>query len=425
MEELKKPMAAAAFPASFDTDSASRAEQPANAAPLPLLGLKVLDLSRVLAGPFCCSMLGELGAEVIKIERPGRGDEKRHWGGLWKGESLDYMSVNRNKRDVTVDIKTSDGKEILRRIAARSDVLVENFPGGALDKLGLGYEELEKLNPRLIYCSISAYGSRGPLKDKPGYDGAIQAFSGHMAMTGEPDGGPVRTGASMIDMATGITAYAAILTAFAARQVSGKGQRVSVCLLQTALALMGAHAATFLMTGEEPKRAGSGVSHLAPYGAFRTRDSYVVTGALNRESWCEFCRILNRNDLVDDPRFANEQARVANRKPLGATLTETFQTKTTAEWVTWFEQNNFVISPVNTLKDVLTHPQVYENEIVVTAQHETAGTVKLMGVPMTFGAWHLGPLRPPPVLGRDTDEVLGELGYPPQQIAAWRAKRVI
>lgn len=423
MEELSKPMAMAEFPTRLETSRTGAAEHAA--APLPLLGLKVLDLSRVLAGPFCCSMLGELGADVIKIERPGRGDENRRWGGLWKGESLDYMSVNRNKRDVTVDIKTRGGQEIIRAIAARSDVLVENFLGDALDKLGLGYEALSKLNPRLIYCSLSGYGSRGPLKDKPGYDGAIQAFSGHMAMTGEPDGGPVRTGASMVDMATGITAYAAILTALAGRQVSGKGQRVSVSLLQTALALMGQHAAAFLMTGEVPKRSGSGVSHLSPYRAFQTKDSYVVTGALNRETWCELCRILDRNDLTDDPRFADEQARLANRKPLEATLTETFRTRTTAEWVECFERNNFVISPVNTLKDSLTHPQVYANEMVVDAEHEIAGPVKLMGVPMTFGAWRLRPLRPPPVLGRDTDEVLGELGYTAEQIAAWRAEGVI
>lgn len=392
---------------------------------LPLRGLKVLDLSRVLAGPYCCSMLGELGAEVVKIERPGRGDENRRWGGLYRGESLDYMSVNRNKRDLTVDLKAAEGQEIARRLALRSDVLVENFLGGTLDAMGLGYDALRALNPRLIYCSISAYGSRGPLQDKPGYDGAVQAFSGHMSMTGEPDGGPVRTGASMIDMATGITAYAAILTALAGRQSTGQGQRVSVSLLQTAIALMGAHAATYLMTGEEPKRAGSGVSHLAPYGAFKTRDSYVVTGALNNESWRTLCNILDRTELLDDPRYANEQLRVANRRPLEATLTETFLTRTSSEWVDRFERSGFVISPVNDLHAALTHPQMHANDIVVTTQHETVGPVKLVGVPMTFGSWQLQPLRPPPVLGRHTPEVLAELGYSQSQFEALRAGGIV
>jgi crotonobetainyl-CoA:carnitine CoA-transferase CaiB-like acyl-CoA transferase len=403
----------------------SVAEGGAPEAALPLLGLRVLDLSRVLAGPYCCSMLGELGAEVVKIERPGKGDENRRWGGLWRGESLDYMSVNRNKRDVTVDIKTAAGQEIIRRLAARSDVLVENFVGGTLEPLGLGYDDLRKLNARLVYCSISAYGSRGPLKDKPGYDGAVQAFSGHMSMTGEPDGGPVRTGASMVDMATGITAYAAVLTALAGRQASGKGQRISVSLFQTALALMGAHASTFLMNGTEPVRAGSGVGHLAPYGAFTTRDSHVVTGALNHESWRALCRILECPQLVDDPRFANEQARMGNRKELNAILDAIFLRRTTAEWVALFEENGFVISPVNRLRDSLTHPQVDANAMVVTAVHEQVGPVKLMGVPMTFEDWPLQPRMPPPVLGRHTDEVLGEIGYGTQAIADLRAQGVV
>jgi len=396
-----------------------------DAAPLPLSGVKVLDVSRVLAGPFCCSLLGELGADVIKVERPGLGDENRRWGGLYQGESLDYMSVNRNKRDVTIDLKTAAGQEIVRRLAQRCDVLVENFVGDTMDRLGLGYEALSMLNPRLIYCFISAYGNRGPLKDKPGYDGAVQAFSGHMSMTGEAAGGPVRTGASMIDMATGITAYGAILTALLGRQSSGRGQRVSVSLLQTALALMGAHGATFLMNGTQPKRSGSGVTHLAPYGAFRTQDSYVVTGALNEQSWRELCRILNRRELVDDPRFADGQTRVANRAALDDLLTQTFTTQTTAHWVEMFEREGFVISPVNTLHDVLTHPQIEANDMVVSAEHEKVGTVRLMGVPMSFDAWKLAPRLPPPLLSRHTDDVLAEVGYTPAQIAELRSREVI
>ncbi|MCC6534117.1 MAG: CoA transferase [Burkholderiales bacterium] len=404
--------------------SSEGAAQPSDM-PLPLRGIKVLDLSRVLAGPYCCSLLGELGADVIKIERPGRGDENRRWGGLYRGESLDYMSVNRNKRDVTVDIKTPGGQEIIRKLARTSDVLVENFVGDVLAGLGLGYQQLAALNERLVYCSISAYGSRGPLKDKPGYDGAVQAFSGHMAMTGEANGGPVRTGASMVDMATGITAYAAILTALQGRQSSGRGQRVSVSLLQTALALMGAHAATFLMTGHAPARAGSGVSHLAPYGAFPTADSYIVTGALNDDSWRELCRIVDRADLLADERFVNEQQRLHHRAPLDAALNETFRTRTTAHWVELFEANGFVISAVNGLRESLNHAQVQANDMIVSAQHEVVGEVKLVAVPMSFEQWRLHPRRPPPLLGRHTDEVLAELGYTPREIEALRAEGAI
>jgi len=392
---------------------------------LPLAGVKVLDVSRVLAGPYCCSLLGELGADVIKVERPGLGDENRRWGGLYQGESLDYMSVNRNKRDVTIDIKTPAGQEIVRRLAQRCDVLVENFVGDTMERLGLGYEALSASNPGLIYCSISAYGGRGPLKDKPGYDGAVQAFSGHMSMTGEADGGPVRTGASMVDMATGLTAYGAVLTALLGRQATGRGQKVSVSLLQTALALMGAHGATFLMNGTQPKRSGSGVTHLAPYGAFRTQDSYVVTGALNEQSWRELCGILDRHELIDDPRFADGQLRVANRAALEDLLTQTFLTRSTAHWVEAFEREGFVISPVNTLREVLTHPQIDANDMVVTAQHEKVGAVRLMGVPMSFGAWRLAPRLPPPLLGRHTEEVLAEVGYTDDEIVELRSQGTI
>ena len=210
---------------------------------LPFAGLKVLDLSRVLAGPYCCALLGEAGASVVKVERPGAGDENRRWGHLWHGESLDFMNVNRNKRGITVNLHHPEGQEIIRKLAADADVVVESFVPGTMEKFHLDYESLKPLNPRMVYCSISAFGLQGPLRSKSGYDGALQAFSGHMSITGELEGGPVRTGASIIDMGTGITAYAAVTTALLGRQLSGNGQKVSVSLLQTALSLMGSHAA--------------------------------------------------------------------------------------------------------------------------------------------------------------------------------------
>jgi len=391
---------------------------------LPFAGLKVLDLSRVLAGPYCCALLGEAGASVVKVERPGAGDENRRWGHLWHGESLDFMNVNRNKRGITVNLHHPEGQEIIRKLAADADVVVESFVPGTMEKFHLDYESLKPLNPRMVYCSISAFGLQGPLRSKSGYDGALQAFSGHMSITGELEGGPVRTGASIIDMGTGITAYAAVTTALLGRQLSGNGQKVSVSLLQTALSLMGSHAAVYLMTGKQPTRAGSGVSHLAPYGAYRTRDSYVVIGTLNEETWHKLCRTLAHEDLMAEPRFANLHARVRHRRELDEILHGVFGAKTTAEWVDVFEEAGLVISPVNTLSEVMDHPQVVENGIIVSTQHP-AGELKLVGAPMTFANWTLKPTSPPPLLGQHTNEVLQQLGYTLESIAALRSNGVI
>jgi len=390
----------------------------------PLAGLRVLDLSRVLAGPFCCALLGEAGAEVIKVERPGKGDENRRWGHLWHGESLDFMNVNRNKRGITVNLNNPSGQEIIKRLAGRADILVENFVPGTLDRFGLSYESLAADNPRLIYCSISAYGLKGPMRTKPGYDGAVQAFSGHMAITGEADGGPVRSGASMIDMATGFTAYSAVLTAVISRARTGQGQRISASLLQTALSLMGAHAAVYLMTGHQPKRAGSGVSHLAPYGAYQTKDSHVVVGTLNEDAWSKLCAVLELRELVNDERFNDPQKRVANRKVLDETLSKVFITQLSSEWVDRFERAGLVISPVQTLSEVMRHPQVLENNMLNDISHPY-GDLTLVAAPFSMESDVLAPQLPPPLLGQHTDEVLLEFGYTQPEIEILRKEGAI
>ena len=392
--------------------------------PRALSGLRVLDLSRVLAGPFCCALLGEAGADVIKVERPGLGDENRRWGQLWHGESLDFMNVNRNKRGITVNLNHIAGQDVIRKLVACADVIVENFVPGTIEKFGLGYDALAALNPRLVYCGISAFGQKGPLRAKPGYDGAVQAFSGHMAITGEADGGPVRSGASMIDMSTGFTAYSAVITALLARERTGRGQKVSASLLQTALSLMGAHAAVYLMTGHQPSRAGSGVSHLAPYGAYRTSDSHVVVGTLNETAWKKLCEVLHREDLVSDDRFNDPQKRVLHRKALDAILHAIFMHKSSKEWVQIFERAGLVISPVQTLAEVMSHAQVRENEMLVKTMHP-AGELTLVGSPFTMADTKLEPTRPPPLLGQHTDEVLIELGYTTDAIAELRREGAI
>ena len=390
----------------------------------PLAGLRVLDLSRVLAGPFCCALLGEAGADVIKVERPGKGDENRRWGHLWHGESLDFMNVNRNKRGITVNLNHPSGQAVIKRLSRRADILVENFVPGTLDRFGLGYEALAAENPRLVYCSISAYGLKGPMRTKPGYDGAIQAFSGHMAITGEADGGPVRSGASMIDMATGFTAYSAVLTAVISRAQTGQGQRISASLLQTALSLMGAHAAVYLMTGHQPKRAGSGVSHLAPYGAYKTKDAHVVVGTLNEDAWGKLCAVLELPELVDDERFNDPQKRVTNRKLLDTMLSEVFVVKPSAEWVDKFENAGLVISPVQTLSEVMRHPQVLENNMLNNISHPY-GELTLVGAPFSMESDVLTPRLPPPLLGQHTEEVLLEFDYSKSEIKNLRDEGAI
>lgn len=391
---------------------------------LPLSGIRILDLSRVLAGPYCCTLLAELGAEVIKIERPGTGDENRRWGHLWHGVSLDYLNVNRNKRDLTVDLRKPEGQAIIRKLVTGADVLVENFVPGTLNRLGLGHADLEPLNPRLIYCSISGYGEKGPFRDKPAYDGAVQAFSGHMHITGEPTGGPSRTGASVIDMTTGIVAWGAVMGALLGRAQTGKGQKVSVSLLRTALALMGTHGATFLNTGIEPKRSGSGVSHLAPYGAYPAKDTYIVTGALNDTTWRKLCVALGAEQLADDDRFRDPQLRLANRQALDATLADIFRTRTAQEWTTVLEVAGIVVATVNTLGQALQHPQVADNDMLV--EYETTnGPLVLVGAPAVFSGPTDTPREPPPALGAHSDEILRDLGYSDSDIDRLRRNGVV
>jgi crotonobetainyl-CoA:carnitine CoA-transferase CaiB-like acyl-CoA transferase len=391
---------------------------------LPLAGLKILDLSRVLAGPYCCALMGEQGADVIKVERPVTGDENRRWGDLWHGESIDFMNVNRNKRGITVDLKSAEGQAIIRKLAGWADVLVESFPPGTIEKFDLDYPKLKPLNERLIYCSLSAFGDKGDLRSKPGYDGTLQAFSGHMMITGEVHGGPVRTGASVIDMSTGFTAYSAIMTALWAREKSGKGQRVMVSLLQTALAVMGSHAAVFLNTGHQPNRAGGGLSHLAPYGAYQTKDGYISAGALSQDAWVRFCRALGREDLPKEPRFADLPDRLAHKQELDAILNASFREKSSAEWIERFEAESVVIAPINTLEQAMTHPQVSANDLIVSTDHPH-GDLKFVGLPFSHDGQKTAPQRPPPLLSQHTDEILAELGYAPDSIETLRKDGVI
>jgi crotonobetainyl-CoA:carnitine CoA-transferase CaiB-like acyl-CoA transferase len=290
----------------------------------PLEGVRVLDLTRALAGPFCTMMLGDLGADVVKVERPGRGDESRGWGppfvgepyGPYPGESAYFISTNRNKRSITVNLKSPEGQEIVRRLAAKSDAFVENFRTGVLDEMGLGYEDLSGVYPRLVYCSISGYGRTGPYADRPGYDLVIQAEGGFMGITGPEEGPPSRVGVPIIDITAGMFAATGILAALRARDVTGEGQLVDVSLLDTQVALLTNVASNHLVGGEGHRRLGNAHPNIAPYEAFPARDRWFVLAAGNERLWATLCDLLDRPDLKDDPRFADNNARVANRPAL-------------------------------------------------------------------------------------------------------------
>jgi crotonobetainyl-CoA:carnitine CoA-transferase CaiB-like acyl-CoA transferase len=400
----------------------------------PVGDIRVLDLSRALAGPFCTMMLGDLGADVIKVELPGVGDESRGWGppfvgkpyASYPGESTYYLSINRSKRSLTVNLKHPEGKRIIEQLAVASDVLVENFRTGTMEKLGLGYEHLRELNPRLVYCSITGYGRTGPYAERPGYDFVLQAEGGIMGVTGPVEGPPYRVGVSLIDLTTGIFAATAILAALRARDFSGQGQLVDVSLLDTSVALLANVAANYLIGGIEPRRMGNAHFNIAPYEVFRARDRWFVLGAANARQWQMLCEVVGRPQLKDDPRFATNQDRVANREELAQVLNEAFAERDAREWLESLQQAGIPSGPINTIRDVFDHPQAEERQLRIEVEHATAGRLGFPGFPFKLSLTPAEAHRPPPLLGEHTEEVLCELlGFSAGQVAGLRERGVI
>ena len=400
----------------------------------PLEGLRVLDISRALAGPYCTMMLGDLGADVLKVERPGRGDESRGWGppfvgepyGPYPGESAYYMAINRSKRGLTVNLKSTAGQEIIKQLAAVSDVLVENYRTGTLDKMGLGYEHMQALNPRLVYCSISGYGRTGPYARRPGYDFIIQAEGGIMGITGPVEGPPYRVGVSIVDITTGMFASTAILAALRSRDLTGEGQLLDLSLLDSVAALLANVASNYLVGGVEPSRMGNAHFNIAPYEVFRARDGWLALGALTARQWNLLCEVLGLTELVDDPRFATNQDRVINRAALDEALSETFVTRDVAEWLVKLQEAGIASGPINTIKDVFNHPQAQARNLKLEIEHPTAGMVGFPGFPYKMSQTPAELLRPPPMLSEHTEEVLTELlGYSAEEVASLREQEVI
>jgi crotonobetainyl-CoA:carnitine CoA-transferase CaiB-like acyl-CoA transferase len=387
----------------------------------PLSHIRVLDLSRVLAGPWCGQNLADLGAEVIKVERPKTGDDSRAFGPPWlkdkdgkdTKESAYFASANRGKKSVTVNLSSPEGQEIVRSLAQQADVLIENYKVGDLARYGLGYADLAKLNPRLIYASVTGFGQTGPYRERPGYDFMIQGMGGVMSITGErddlPGGGAQRVGIPIADIMTGMYATIAICAALAHREKSGKGQHLDLALLDTQVGILANQGMNYLATGVVPGRIGNAHPNIVPYQPFRTRDGDVILACGNDNLFNKFCEVAGCPELPKDPRFATNAKRVENREAITALLAAIFARRTTQDWCDALEGAGVPNGPINNLKQVFEEPQVVARGMKIELEHAVAGKVPLIASPMKFSGTPLEFRNPPPVLGQHTDEVLSQV----------------
>ena len=378
----------------------------------PLTGLRVLDLTRVLAGPTCTQMLGDLGAEVIKIERPEAGDDTRGFAPPFvpnTKESAYFVGVNRNKKSVTLDIAKPEGQAIIHKLLEHCDILVENFKVGALAKYGLGYEQLAKTHPRLIYCSITGFGQTGPYAPRPGYDALIQAMGGVMSLTGEPNGSPQKVGVPVADLFAGLYGCIGILAAVNHRNSTGQGQQIDIGMLDTHVAWLANQGMNYLATGENPPRLGNQHPNIAPYQEFPTKDGYIILAVGNDPTFERFCKAFGQEALLADPRFATNPIRVQNRQLVTDTLTPVMKSKTTAEWIDALEALKIGCGPINTLEQVFADPHVQAREMVVDMAHGSGEKVKVIANPVKLSATPPSYRSAPPVLGEHTNAVLTDV----------------
>jgi len=366
----------------------------------------VIDLSRVLAGPYCTMILGDLGATVIKVEQPGKGDETRYFGPPFiAGESAYYLGLNRNKLSVLIDFSTPEGKQRLLNLVSTATVLVENFRPGTLERQGLGYEALRAINPGLIYCSISGYGQTGPYAPRPGYDFVAQGESGLMSVTGEIDGEPQRVGSPVGDVSAGLYASMSILAALRVRDRSGKGQHIDISLLETTMSMLANVASNYLISGEEAPRLGNGHPNIVPYQAFRTKDGYIIVSCGNDRLYQALCHLLGREDLAADPRFATNPQRVRNREELVPVLQEEFWQRETGAWLPELRAAGIPCGPINTVSQSYNDPHIQARGFVWECEHPTAGTIKLSGSPIHLSETPARLYKAPPLLGEDDDKI--------------------
>lgn len=375
-----------------------------------LSGIRVLDFTRVVSGPYCTQLLSDLGAEVVKIERPGSGDDSRAFGPPFvKGESAYFLSLNRGKKSVVIDLATDSGRDTARRLARKFDVVVENFRIGYMASVGLDYETLATDNDRLVYCSMTAFGETGPYKDRAGYDVMVSALGGMMGLTGMPGGPPVKTGVALLDVATGLHAATAICAALYERERSGKGQRIELSLLGVQLSTLINAASVYLVGGEVMGPQGNTHVSIVPYGAFRAADGHIVIGAANDSMFARLCAVLGMAELVHDSRFVTNAKRVGHRQELESLIGEKLLGATVAEWVEKIGAAGVAVAPVNTIREVFSDPQVVASSQVAKFEHSTLGEIELVGSPIHMDRTPVRHQGAPPVLGEHTEDILSEL----------------
>ena len=387
--------------------------------PGPLEGLKVIELSQIMAGPTCGMLLADMGADVIKVERIPEGDDTRTYSEpSVNGESAAFMMMNRNKRSIALDLKTEGAKEVIRRLAKVSDVLTENFRKGAMEKLGIGYEVLKKLNPKLIYCAITGYGRSGPYADKGGFDLIAQGFSGLMSITGEPGQAPIKAGSPITDINAGILAALGVVSAYVHRLKTGQGQMVDTSLMEAGVQQTYWQAAIYFATGISPEPTGSAHILAAPYQAFPTRDGWINIGGANPANWLRLTRLVGMPELAEDPRFKTNAARMKNIGELVPILADRLKMRATREWLEDLDVAGIPAGPVNKVGDALSDPQVLARDMVVELKHPKAGPTRALGLPIKFSSTKGSIRRPAPLFGEHTREILVELNYDDGDIAA-------
>lgn len=396
---------------------------------LPLEGIRILDLTRMVAGAYCSMILADLGAEVIKIEQPGIGDDTRQWGPPYiHGESAYFLCINRNKKSLTLDLRKEKAQEIFRGLVKRADVVLENFRPGTMEKFKLGYSDLRKLQSKLIYCSITAFGLTGPYKHRPGTDPILQATGGLMGLVGEPDGKPFRIALPIVDMASGLYAHGAILAALTARGKDGQSHFIEVSLLDTELSLLLNLGSNYLMTGNAPKRMGNAHPSIVPFNVFQTKDREVFLSASNDSRWKRLCQILGLEPLIEDPRFNTTSARIQNRSELEKILQERLLEKKADEWMERMDQSGegTPFAPINSIDRVFQDAHVISRDLVTEVTHPVTGPVRMVGMPVKYDERRGKVRQPPPRLGEHNQEILSEFfGYGTEEVEKLKREGVL